>query len=178
LSDAITFRPLQEDDISRLHAWLNNPLVAQWYGLGVENIPFPTIEQIEANYLPRIRGDKPTYCYIMLMGDQPFGYIQTYRMGSYPDYADVIGMDHDAWGIDIFIGEDGFRDRGLGAAALRLFVERLVLSRPGVTMAVIAPNPENTRAIRSYEKAGFTHLKTIWVEVENDYEYVMVQSKQ
>ena len=43
--------------------------------------------------------------------------------------------------------------------------------------AVIAPNPENHRAIRSYEKAGFEHLKTVWVEVENEYEYVMVRSR-
>lgn len=172
-----TFRPLTEGDLPLLHRWLNNPKVAEWYGLGVENIPFPTLEQIETNYLPRITGDKPTFCYIMCLGECEFGYVQTYRVGSYPEYADVIDVDRDAFGIDIFIGEDDFRERGLGTAALNLFVERLVFNRPGVTAAVIAPNPENKRAIRSYEKAGFTHLKTVWVEVEGEYEYVMIRRK-
>ena len=177
MSDDITFRPLAADDIPQLHAWLNNPLVARWYGLGVENIPFPTLEQVETNYLPRVRGEKPTFCYLMLLGERAFGYVQAYRVGSYPDYAAVIDVNRDAWGIDIFIGEDDCRDRGLGAAALRLFIERLVFTRPNVETVVIAPNPENTRAIRSYEKAGFEHLKTVWVEMENDYECVMVQRR-
>ena len=73
------FRPLAADDIPLLHRWLNNPLVAEWYGLGVENIPFPALEQVETNYLPRVRGEKPTYCYIMCLGEREFGYVQTYR---------------------------------------------------------------------------------------------------
>ncbi|MEK7248112.1 MAG: GNAT family N-acetyltransferase, partial [Chloroflexota bacterium] len=93
------------------------------------------------------------------------------------EYADAIDVDRAAWGIDIFIGEDDFRDRGLGTPALRLFVERVVFNRPGVETAVIAPNPENHRAIRSYEKAGFQHLKTVYVEMETDYEYVMVRRR-
>lgn len=173
----ITFRPLIADDIPQLHAWLNNPRVAEWYGLGVENISFPKLEQVEANYLPRVRGEKPTFCYIMLLDGHAFGYVQTYRMGSYPDYADVISAGHDAWGIDIFIGEDEYRDRGLGTAALRLFLEREVFGHRGAPTAIIAPNPKNARAVRSYEKAGFTHLRTVWVPVENEYEYVMSLAK-
>jgi aminoglycoside 6'-N-acetyltransferase-1b/aminoglycoside 6'-N-acetyltransferase-2 len=177
VSEDITFRPLAAGDMPQLHRWLNNPLVAKWYGLGVENVPFPTLEQIETNYLPRVRGEKPTYCYIMRLGEREFGYVQTYKVGSYPEYAAVIDVDREAWGIDIFIGEDDCRGRGLGTAALRLFVERLVFNRPGGETAVIAPNPENHRAIRSYEKAGFEHLKTVYVEMENDHEYVMIRRK-
>lgn len=173
MDDDITFRPLAAEDIPQLHAWLNNPLVAEWYGLGVENASFPTLEQVQANYLPRVSGEKPTFCYFMLAGGHAFGYVQTYRFGSYPDYAGVVEIDHDAWGIDIFIGEDEFRDRGLGTRALRLFLEREVFGRRGAHTAIIAPNPKNARAIRSYEKAGFAHLKTVWVPVENEYEYVM-----
>lgn len=175
MTNDITFRPLTVDDIPLLHRWLNNPLVAKWYGLDVANIPYPTLEQVETNYFPRVRGETPTYCYIMCLGEREFGYVQTYQIGSYPEYADAIDVDRDGWGIDIFIGEDDSRDRGLGTAALRLFVERVVFNRRGAETAVIAPNPANHRAIRSYEKAGFEHLKTVYVEMENDYEYVMVR---
>jgi RimJ/RimL family protein N-acetyltransferase len=49
-----------------------------------------------------------------------------------------------------------------------------VFSRPGVTTAVIAPSPDNARAIRCYEKAGFRHVRTAWVEERAEEEYVMV----
>jgi RimJ/RimL family protein N-acetyltransferase len=173
----ITFRPLAEMDLPQVHAWLNNPNVAQWYGLGIENTTYPTMEQLQANYLPRIRGDVPTFCYIMCLGERDFGFVQTYRIGSYPTYASIIEVDPEAWGIDIFIGEDDCRDGGLGSSALQLFVEGMLFNRPGVEVAVIAPNPENIRAIRSYEKAGFEHVKTVWVEMEKAHEYVMVRRK-
>lgn len=177
MTDDITFRPLAKADLPTMHAWLNNPKVAEWYGLGIENKTFPTLEEVGANFLPRVQGDVPTFCYIICLGEREFGYVQAYRIGSYPVYAEVIKVDPEAWGIDIFIGEDDFRDRGLGTAALRLFVERLIFNRPGVDTAVIAPNPENKRAIRSYEKAGFTHLHTVWAEMEKEHEYVMVRGK-
>jgi RimJ/RimL family protein N-acetyltransferase len=174
----IAFRPLAEDDLTQLHAWMHNPLVAEWYGLGVENVKFPTLEQIAANFLPRIRGEKPTFCYIVSLEERAIGYIQTYRVGDYLEYSTVIDVNPEAWGIDIFIGEDDCRDRGLGSEILRTFLEREVFSRPGVEMAVIAPNPKNKRAIRSYEKAGFRHVKTVWVPEEGDYEYVMTVRKR
>lgn len=178
MGDDITFRSLVESDLPLLHAWLNNPKVAEWYGLGVENKTFPTLQEVAANYLPRVRGDLPTYCYIVYLGERAFGYVQCYRIGNYPDYCSAINVDPDAWGIDIFIGEDEYRDRGLGTDALRLFVERVLFGRPGVSTAVIAPNPNNARAIRSYEKAGFKHTHTAWVEAEGEHEYVMVRRKE
>jgi RimJ/RimL family protein N-acetyltransferase len=175
MSKDITFRLLAEDDLPLLHRWLNNPDVARWYGLGIENKTFPTAEEVRENYLPRIRGEFPTLCYIMCSGERAFGFVQCYRTGDYPEYAEMINVDPDAWGIDIFIGEDGFRGRGFGTEALGLFVEQVIFSRPGVQTAIIAPNPENRRAIRSYEKAGFMHSHTVWVEMEGEYEYVMVR---
>lgn len=177
MSNDITFRPLTEEDLPLVHRWLNNPSVAEWYGLGIENRTFPPLEAVRENYLPRIHGEFPTLCYIMLLGQTAFGFVQCYRIGDYPDYAAMINVEPDAWGIDIFIGEDDFRGRGIGTEALDQFVRQLIFSRPGVSLAVICPNPGNKRAIRSYEKAGFTHSHTAWVEAEGDHEYVMVRNK-
>jgi len=176
--DDISFRPLTEADLPKMHDWLNNPKVAEWYGLGIENVTYPALEQVEANYLPRIRGEAPTHCYMMSLDGRDFGFVQAYRIGDYPQYASIIAVDPDAWGIDLFIGDDEFRDRGIGTMALRLFVEQAIFSRGSVDTAVIAPNPDNKRAIRSYEKAGFTHSHTVWVEMEQAHEYVMVLHKE
>jgi RimJ/RimL family protein N-acetyltransferase len=42
-----------------------------------------------------------------------------------------------------------------------------------VTTCFISPDPENERAKRAYERAGFRYVKTVWVESEKGYEYVM-----
>jgi RimJ/RimL family protein N-acetyltransferase len=52
-------------------------------------------------------------------------------------------------------------------------VEDRIFSQPGVAMCFICPNPENERAVRAYEKAGFRHVKTVWIESEKAYQYVM-----
>ena len=170
----ITFRPLGEPDLPLVHRWLNNPEVARWYGLDISNKTYPTFEEVVANYRPSIQGEKPTLCYVMAIEGSDAGYIQCYRIGDHPSYAAALGYDDDAWGIDLFIGGDTYREQGFGTAALRQFVENEVLPRPGVTGVVIAPNPANQRAIRSYEKAGFRYLRTVWVAEENDHEYIMV----
>jgi RimJ/RimL family protein N-acetyltransferase len=170
----ITFRPLAEADLPLIHAWLNNPEVARFYGLDFENLTRPTLDQVVEHYMPRIRGDRPTFCYVIMSGQRPAGFIQTYRVGDYPDYARAIDHDDDAWAIDLFIGEDDCRGGGFGSRALVRFLESEVFPRPGVEVAVISPNPDNKRAIRAYGKAGFRHLKTVWVPPENAYEYVMV----
>ena len=176
-ASAITFRPLAESDLPLIHAWLNNPEVARWYGLDLENLTRPTLDQVVEHYMPRIRVERPTLCYVIAFGERPAGFIQTYRVGDYHEYARAIDYDDDAWAIDLFIGEDDCRGGGFGSRALVRFLEAEVFTRPGVEVAVISPNPDNKRAIRAYEKAGFRHLKNVWVPQEKAYEYVMVRRK-
>ncbi len=46
---------------------------------------------------------------------------------------------------------------------LRACLERLVFGEMEAPLAMIAPDPENARAVRSYEKAGFRPLKRVYV---------------
>lgn len=76
----ISFRPLREEDLPLLHGWLNQDFVARWYKIG----PVPTpYEAVAAKYLPRIRGEEPTECFLLVVDDMPVGYIQTYRIRDY-----------------------------------------------------------------------------------------------
>jgi len=175
-----TFRPLAEGDLPLLHRWLNNPEVARWYPMDGPGTDHPFLAQIIEHYGPRMRGGEgtdPTDCYVMLADGKPMGYIQCYRIGDHPEYAAEIDHDDDAWATDLFIGEDDFRNRGMGATILRAFIRDEILTRPGVETLMINPVPENARAIRCYEKAGFRHVKTVWVQSEESYEYVMTQTR-
>ena len=165
------------DDFTLMHEWLNNPEVAAWYGLGMENRTNPTLEEVIEDYSPRMRGESPTLPYTMRIDGRRIGYIQCYRIGDWPPYAAVLGMDDDAWAIDLFIGEDDMRGRGLGATILARFVRHHIFIRDRVTTCIVSPNPMNKRGISCYEKAAFEYVKTVFVEHEQDYEYVMVLSK-
>ncbi|MEO8457436.1 MAG: GNAT family N-acetyltransferase [Chloroflexota bacterium] len=173
----ITFRRLTDDDLALMHRWLNNPEVARWYGLGFENDTSPTLEDVEAYYSKRMLDQEPVRCCIIEADSRPAGFIQTYRLGDYPQYAKDIAYDDDAWGIDLFVGEDDVRGGGFGTRVIERFLEEEVWPRPGVTAAILAPNPDNARGIRCYEKAGFAHVKTVFIELEKNEEYVMARQK-
>ncbi len=177
MPESITFRRMTADDLPDLHRWLNNPDVAAWYGLGVENARNPTLEQVREHYTPRIHGQTPTTPYAMLLDGALIGYIQDYRLGDYPGYAATLAYDNDAIGIDLLIGEDAHRGRGVGTAVLHRFLSDVVFVRPGAERAIIAPEPANQRAVRSYEKAGFRHVKTVFVLDSGEHEYVMEQTR-
>ena len=56
-------------------------------------------------------------------------------------------------GIDLFIGELDMVNHGHGSAFIRTFIDRLLAS--GAPRVITDPDPENARAVRAYEKAGF-----------------------
>lgn len=167
--DRITFRPLQHDDLNLMLGWLRNADVSRWYG------PAPlTLAELQARYGPRIEGRKPISCYLTMYDGAPVAYIQSYPISEYPDYASALDVDPGANGVDMFIGEPGFRYRGFGPVLLQEYVRRIVFAGPDVTCCVIAPEVSNTSAIRAYAKAGFRHIKTVPIPGEEEPEYVMV----
>ena len=91
--------------------------------------------------------------WIVSHGGRPFAYIQDYDPLAW-------GMHHlgdlppGSRGIDQFIGEPGMLDRGHGSAFIRAHVDRLFTE--GAPVVGTDPDPANARAIRAYEKAGFT----------------------
>ena len=169
----ITFQQLAAADFPLLHRWLNNAEVALFYGAGDDNRKNPTLEELVAEYAPSLEPGSPTHSFTILLDGRQVGYIQCYRVGDYAEYAKAIDLDDDAWAIDLYVGEDDARGRGLGARVIELFVEEQVFSRPGVMTCLLCPEPENERGIRAYEKAGFRYVKTVWVAEENAHAYVM-----
>ncbi|HET9016568.1 MAG TPA: GNAT family N-acetyltransferase [Thermomicrobiaceae bacterium] len=165
--EAIGFRALREADFELLQRWLNTPAVLQWW-----KEP-RTREEVEQEYGPRVRGEDSTRPFLILVEGHPIGYIQTYRIADEPEYARALDLGEAAAGIDLYIGEDAYRWRGLGPEVLRRFLVEVVFADPEIESCVIGPEPANVSAIRAYEKAGFRYLKTIAVPDEPAGEYVL-----
>lgn len=167
----VTFRPLRRHDLPAMAHWLADPDVARWYGEGE-----PSVSNLETKYGPRIDGAEPTHGFIIVIDGHDAGYIQSYLIADYPDYAQHLEVATGAAGVDLFLGDPAYRDRGWGAPVLRAFLRQIIFGRLNAISCVIGPVPENGRAIQAYAKAGFRYLKTVHVTAddEDEDEYLMM----
>jgi RimJ/RimL family protein N-acetyltransferase len=147
-TEGLAFRPLTRDDLGTLHAWVQRPHVAEWW-------PQPrTRADIERDYLPTIDGRSSTRACIACLDGEPVGFIQSYVVQGSGDGWWEGETDPGARGIDQFLADPGRLGRGLGAAMVNAFVDRL-FQDPAVTRVQTDPHPANARAVRCYAKAGF-----------------------
>ena len=134
------FQPMTADDMPMVQRWLAEPHVAEWW-----HDP-ETLEFVGSDL------DHPDLAQFIVGADgRPFAYLQCYRIGDWhvgfgPQPAGTRGLDQ-------FIGEADMLGRGHGSAFIRAFIDRLFAR--GIPRMVIDPSPDNPRAIRAYEKAGF-----------------------
>ncbi len=135
------FRPMTSADLPKVRQWLEAPHVRQWWGDPEQQF------HLVSGDLDELAMEQ----FIVVAGDQAFGYLQCYDLtrwntGFGPQVAGTRGLD-------LFIGEKEFIERGHGSALIRCFVDACF--RQGVPRMVTDPDPENVRAVRAYEKAGF-----------------------
>ena len=142
------FHPLGESDLPLLRSWLLRPHVAKWWGVA------DSIAELRHDYLFGANRASGTRAYVVWHANRTIGFIQSYVvMGSGGGWWES-ESDPGSRGIDQFLGEEADLGQGIGSAMVRAYVERL-FSDPEVTVVQTDPSPENTRAIRSYEKVGF-----------------------
>lgn len=136
------FRPMTAEDFVMARRWLETPQVRRWWG-----DPDGEISLLEEDL-----DDPRMAMWIVSHGGRPFAYIQDYDPRAWGP--DVFGpLPPGSRFIDQFIGEDDMIGRGHGAAFVRQHVDRLFAE--GAPLVGVDPDPENARAIRAYEKAGF-----------------------
>ncbi len=138
---AYGFRPMTAADLPTIRRWLEAPHVAEWWHDPAEQFKFVSGDL-----------DHPDMAqFIVTDGVRGFAYLQCYRLS---DWHTGLGEQPDGTrGLDQFIGEADMIGRGHGSALIRAFADRLLME--GVPRIVIDPDPDNARAIRAYEKAGF-----------------------
>ena len=156
----ITFRNLGVDDLQSMFLWLLKPHVAKWYARAPGSFP-----EIVAKYGPRTQRESPVRAYIIVVDGKDIGYIQSYSLDDFPDYAHRLGIESGVAGLDLFIGEEAFLGWGLGARAIRRFVDRHVFGETPAPACIGGPQDGNHAALRAFERAGFVR----WKAVENEH---------
>lgn len=137
------FREATEADLPMLAAWLAEPHVAEWWDEG----PEASLAEIR-----QAMDSVETEPLIVELDGRPIAYIQSYdpHLEEGHPYRD---QPFGTLGIDISIGPPDLVGKGHGSAIVRQFTD--MLFEEGCPRVVIDPHPDNLRAIRAYEKAGF-----------------------
>ncbi len=165
----ITFRTVEEKDFIRLHTWLETKHVKEfWY-------PEKTFSynDVYEKYYKRITSSD-VKMFIIVLNNKDIGYIQSYV----EDNLELYEISEKAMGLDLYIGEQSFLNKGFGTEIIREFIEKHIFSNSQIKYAVIDPNITNKRAIRSYQKAGFSFVKQAYCEKQKQMTYYMKLEKK
>jgi aminoglycoside 6'-N-acetyltransferase len=134
-------------DLPMIKHWLALPHVREWWGDPAEQYALVSGDL-----------DEPAMDqFIVSIGGSDFGYIQCYDLTAWN--SGFGEQPKGTRGIDLFIGEPDMIERGHGSGLIRSFVDDRLAQ--GLPRMVTDPDPENPRAIRAYEKAGFEKVRLV-----------------
>ncbi|MBR3235680.1 MAG: GNAT family N-acetyltransferase [Atopobiaceae bacterium] len=153
--DSILIRDFTEDDLPLMLKWLTDDRVLEFYE--GRDVRF-TMETLAAHYLEEIPSG---FRMIIEYRGQLIGYGQVYQLSGelfdeydYPDNGNVV------YAMDLFIGEPDYWNHGIGTAFLQMMAAYLKTSK-GADRILLDPRKSNGRAIRAYQKAGFSIVKSL-----------------
>lgn len=143
----IAFKPFTKDDAPLYFDWCERPHVKEkWFREGYE--PKEIIWD-------KIAGTRKSVPFVIMTGGLPIGYIQYYPVTDESCEA-LQNQPRGTVGFDIFIGEESYVGNGTGTQVVIAFTKHL-FSMPNITKIIVDPFADDKRAIRCYEKAGFSH---------------------
>ena len=152
---AIKFRPMKKEDIPMYLEWATREHVKKvWFIDGYE--PPDLIYR-------KIDGNGYDFPFIILLDDEPIGYVVYCDLYAYKtlckEPSGVFTDEPDGtYCIDLFIAEEAYLNRGYGTQLVKQF-SNMLLAKENAKRVLIDPSPDNKRAIRCYEKAGFKPVK-------------------
>ena len=147
----IGFVPVCAAHLPMLAEWMARPHWRRWWG-----DPDSELDLIR----DMIEGRDSTHPFIFTLDDQPAGYIQVWFIADQRDDPEVLAeypwltlLSETTVGVDLSLANESELGKGIGSTAVRLFTQNLWDA--GHRTIVIDPDPDNARAVRAYEKAGF-----------------------
>jgi aminoglycoside 6'-N-acetyltransferase len=149
-------RPMRDDpqDYALLAGWLSDERVLEYYE-GRDH-PLSPEQAAETFNLVDLTAEGVTPA-IMLYQGQPIGYMQFYPADLEEYRFEEQGT---VYGLDLFIGEPDYWNRGLGTTFVRLLLDHL-FDTLSADWAILDPHVDNVRAIRAYEKCGFQKVRLL-----------------
>lgn len=172
----LTVRTITEQDVALVSKWLQDSDVLAYYE-GRDNPQ--SEEMVREKLLPR--QSDPCIACVVEYERTPIGYIQFYQIE--PEERAVYGYDSDEiiYGMDQFIGETAYWNRGVGTELVRAMCAYLTDTREA-SKVVMDPQAWNARALRCYEKCGFRKVKWLpgreWHEGSKRDCWLMEYSKE
>jgi aminoglycoside 6'-N-acetyltransferase len=136
------FRPATDADLPTLRRWRETPDVLPWWGAW---------QHPEAEFCAHL-ADPAMAMWIVSVGGRPFAFLQDYACHAWDSHPFAY-LPPASRGTDMYIGEPDMLNCGHGTALLRQHCERLF--GEGAPAIGTDPHPDNLRARRAYEKAGF-----------------------
>ena len=165
----IRVRYLEKDDndFRLLHKWLSSESVYKYYGDSGEK----ELDFVKEKYGNKIDDESQFPC-IIEFNNIPIGYIQFYEVNDNYDLSEeqmssLANKNDKVMAIDIFIGEDRYRDKGIGSKVLKLLISAL-FEKYEADCILIDPKTNNPRAIACYKKCGFKECFVVDQREEKD----------
>jgi aminoglycoside 6'-N-acetyltransferase len=153
-NEQLLVRTLIHQDKILLEKWLSDPQVLQYY----EGRDRPhNLEMVEKHFYDRENG--VTGCIIEFEG-KPIGYIQFYPVDVESKLEYHLPQSETIFGMDQFIGEVEYWNRGIGTKLVKSMISYLVNEKEA-SRIIMDPQTWNERAISCYEKCGFKKIRLL-----------------
>ena len=143
-------------DLPMLHQWFDAAHARRWCGSG------RSLDDVSAQYRAYIDGTVPVYAFVVSANGRSVGLACWARLKDLDDRARVDEVDVvSTAGAAVLIGDPDAVGRGLGPLIIESFLNQFVFADPQVSACVVDPEPDNSIAIRAYEKVGFRFVRAI-----------------
>lgn len=149
----LNVRILEEEDKILLVKWLSDPTVLEFYE--GRDSPFDLDKVNEVFYIPQ---NEEIKCIVEFDGNE-IGNLQFYQLDD-ETKREYGYFNETVYGIDQFIGEPNYWNRGIGTLLVTSMTEYLIEQKEADRI-VMDPQIRNIRAIRCYEKCGFIKVKML-----------------
>lgn len=145
----MSFKPVTSADFPLLFEWFKQPYISQ---LWKEPQEWNIFQEKYAKNLSQL----DRFSFLASLEQKPMGYIIYHHIND-DDRALFPGIEipHGSVGLDLFIGDPTYLNKGYGTQLLLQFIEHLKIIEPTCTMLTIDPATDNYRAIACYKKVGF-----------------------
>lgn len=145
------FRPLVHEDLPMLFEWMSKPHVRKWWDTE------DNWKDFERRYSLNIE-DPDVFPHIISLTGRPIGYINYWYVKDDPNFCTLYPPS--TIGTDQLIGAEDLLGLGHGSAFIRQFTDSLLM-REDIPLIITDPHPDNTAAVRAYEKAGFKAIRNL-----------------
>lgn len=152
IQNNVSIRLLKDNptDYQYLYSWCQNKEVYTYFEQRILSY-----EEIVSKYRPRTKITSITPVYIIKYQNKPVGIIQYTKLNN--ETKEKYCVKKDGYELDIFIGESKYHHLGIGSSAIKLLIKKL---KEDNNIFIMIPETRNTKAIKCYQKVGFTIHKT------------------